>query len=338
MRPDSKPYTSPSRFTDPGPLAAMLTPLPDDVAGICAVAAQLTIHHNLCSWHGVAPERIPAMRRVWPPRLHDLLAALREIPPHTLLDTRPPEQRIVGACMLEAHLLAGLLRAKGIPVRVRAGYFRNIRANTEHIVRFWEQNLRAKRVDADLLERDPEQWRTRNHALSSRLNAIDHHIEHWLCECRDPATGRWRLLDANTDFLLAHSGIVVDAYLPAHYFEHAHDAWRGMRASARFEPDQYAEEPQDGRSHLRSQLLWDFYSLLNHDIAGMDDQGGPAWAFVKQRTYAETPDEELQALDALAALLVQDPAPDELREFYWQTPLLHLPAAEADPYSFIHRS
>ena len=318
-------------------MASMLEGLPDDVVGLCEVAKQQTVHHNLLSYRGVSPANWPAMARVWPPYFADILAALRERPPHNLLDERPAEQRVIGACKLESHFLAGLLRAKGIPARVRAGYFQNIRANQEHIVRFWEQNLRAKRVNGDLLDRDPERWRQEVNAFSQRLNEIDHHIEHWVCEHWDAAAQAWRVLDANTTFLKAHSDLDVGFHLPQQYFESASAAWRSMRASRDFNPDRYVEEPQDGRSHIRAQLLWDFYSLLNHDIAGLGAGMQASYAFVKERRYDDTSRDELRELDRLADVLSGTPSIDDLMDLYCASETLQIPSAETDPYCFVHR-
>ena len=328
-------YTGLSRFTDPHAFAHLLDGLPATVSELCEIAEQQTIHHNLLGYYGLSPAIAGAMRRVWPPRLSDILGALVEMAPGNLHDTRAPERRTVGACMLEAHFLAGLLRSKGIPTRIRAGYFQRIRADGEHIVRFWRGALRARGVDRDLLKAHPDRWQENLDALSRSRNQSDHHIEHWVCEYRNGRTDPWRLVDANRSFLRAHSNLEVSFHLPSEHFEHAFQAWKRMRTIESFDPEQYVEERQDGRSHIRSQLLWDFYSLLNHDLAGIDDPDGETLAFVKQRTYEEASAEELAALDTLADLMATDPTLAQLSTFYFATGPLRIPSAEADPYSFV---
>ena len=81
-----------------------------------------------------------------------------------------------------------------------------------------------------------------------------------------------------------------------------------MRSTEDFNPEQYQEYPQDGRSHIRSKLLLDFFCLLNHDMAGFDDQSGAVMEFIKRKTYADTTPEELEELDMLASLLSQNPS------------------------------
>jgi hypothetical protein len=318
-----------SRFTEPGRFAPMLDVLPPDPRAIASLARAQTIHHNLLPHFGVARERWASLPRVWPPRLDEILRTLSEAAPGTLTTERPLDQRIVGACVLESHFLAGLLRHRGHRVRIRVGYFQNIRGDSDHVVTFWERVMREKGVRSELLARDPELWRETVNAFSQRQNDVDHRIEHWICELWDGET----LLDANTDFLLAHSGLDVDVLLSPDHFEHAHEGWLAIRSDS-CDPDRYREDEQDGRSHARSQLLWDFFSLLNHDGAGLDDLDGRDYAFVKRQTYEETSFEELAALDELAALLAARRF-DELPDFYRATPTLRLEGAERDAHSAV---
>lgn len=329
-------YAGFSRFTDPGPEAEQHQDLPADTMALAGIAERQTIHHNLMGWFGLDVETARQMRRVWPPRMPAMLAALREMPPGNLVDDREPADRIVGACMLESHFLAGLLRAKGIPTRIRAGYFQGIRSNGEHIVRFWRAALRARAADDELLRTDPARWEAQLDALSRHNNEIDHHIEHWICEVPDSAGARWQLVDANRSFLKAHSDLDVGFMLPPEHFEHAWVAWRRMRSAGDdYDPDRHAEEPQDGRSHIRSQLLSDFASLLNHDLAGIAEPDAETAAMLRGQTYDATSPQELGDLDDLAGLLSTGPSVEELVAFYRERKRLRIPAAEADPYSFV---
>jgi hypothetical protein len=325
-----------SRFTDPGAFAPMLAQLPAEPRAIALLARAQTIHHNLLPHFDVARDLWPSLPRVRPPRLDAILQALAAIPPHTLSEARSPEHRVVSACILESHFLAGLLRHRGHRVRVRVGYFKNIRSNAEHVVAFWERVMREKGVEGDLLERDPELWRETVNAYSQRQNELDHHIEHWICEVWDEEAAEWQLLDANDEFLRAHSGLEVGFFLASDLFEYAHEGWLRMRTDD-CDPDQYREDEQDGRSHARSQLLWDMASLLNHDGAGIDDLDGRDYAFIKRQTYDETSPAELAALDELASLLAAGRV-GELADFYRATPALRLEGAERDRQSPVFRA
>lgn len=343
---NARDYLTPSRFTDPGHRSAILDELPDDVAGIAGTAQGLTVHHNLLPYHEVPREAWAEMTRPWPPKMPDLLSALEDTGPGTLTDQRRIEDRLVGACMLESHLLGGMLRHREIPVRMRAGYFRNLNANPAHVLDFWENTLRVRGVEQELLDQAPERWREEIRAYTQAQIDLDHRIEHWVVEYWDADRRTWRILDANTTFLAASSGLDVGYHLPREHFEYAWEAWRTMRTAEDFDPDRYAEWPQDGRSHIRSQLLWDFFSLLNHDIAGYDTTSWKgddstaaerrAYAFVKERSFEELSEQELAELDRLAELLAGEPTREELVAFYRETPTLRLETADSDPYSFVH--
>jgi hypothetical protein len=345
--PDQQRYQAYSRFTDPGEQTAMLAQLPQEPLEIAAVAQNLTVHHNLLSYLGVPKEQWSEVRSVWPPQAQESLAQLRESGPGDLLSERQITNRLRGACMAESHLLAAMLRYRQIPVRIRAGYFRDVYTNEDHLVAFWEQNARAKGVAQQLLEEDPERWREVDHEYTRQQVAVNKCVEHWVVEYWDAEQEAWRLLDANKLFLKAMSDIEVGYHLPRRHFEYAHEAWQKMRTVAEFNPDQYAEWPQDGRSHIRAQLLWDFYSLLNHDIAGHDksawtEKDGTTaerdvYAFVKETEFEDVAAEELAELDSLAQLLSQDPDIDTLVAFYRDSQHLRVATLDRDAYSLAVR-
>ncbi len=329
-------YLSPSRFTDPGNQASMLAALPEDVMGICEIAERQSVHHNLLVYHGVPYGNRAEMINVWPPRLNEVLSALEGAEPHVLSMDRQVENRFVGGCMNESHFLAGLLRYKYIPARMRAGYFKDVIGNEAHFLDFWVTNLRGRGIMSDLLEEDPQEWEESIVASLKRQIGADKHFEHWICEYWDDDVKGWRMLDANTTFLKASFDVEVGYHLSDRHFEYAYEAWKRMRGDANFNPDQYREDEQDGPSHIRAQLLWDFYSLLNHDLAGYGEPTRDAFEFIKERSYSDVSDEELSELDALAVLLSKDPIRDELVSFYLRSKTLKLEAAEKDPYSFVY--
>jgi hypothetical protein len=328
-------YLSFSRFTNPKEYSSMLKKLPNDVIGICEIAKQQSVHHNLLPYFKIPKSKWDNMNRIWPPYMYDQLKALKDTEPFNLYENRPVEQRLIGACMSESHFLAGLLRYKKIPARLRAGYFKDISSNKEHFFEFWMNVARVKGWASSLLN-DPEKWKENITAFLNRQLSANHYIEHWVCEYWDKSEKKWRILDANDTFLKASSGIEVGFHLPKKHFEYAYEAWKKMRSDKNFNPDQYFEEPQDGRSHIRSQLLWDFFSLLNHDLAGYSTPKRSTYQFVKQKKYEDTSKEELEELDKLADLLSREPTRDELVAFYKSSKTLKLEAAEKDPYSFVY--
>jgi hypothetical protein len=332
---DAERYTSLSRFTDAGEFRFLLDALPSELDEICAIAEDQSIHHNLLGFFRVSIEDQKQMARVRPPAMAGVLEALSKVRPPGLVRGRPAAQRVIGACILESHLLAGMLRFRQIPTRVRAGYFQDIMTAPNVTLRFWRQALAAREARAADRAADPVAWEKGVDELTRKQIAVDHHIEHWLCEVWDSRSGSWRLVDANRTFLKAHSDIVVPYVLPSRYFQRSYEAWERMRTNRSFEPDQYFEDPQDGRSHIRSQMLSDFYSLLNHDVAGLDESSPDAWEFIKGKTFTQLTEEELGELDALAEVLSKEPTFEELIEFYLASATLRFEAAEKDPYSFI---
>jgi hypothetical protein len=332
---DAERYIALSRFTDPNEYRYLLDGLPADLTEICEIAADQTIHHNLLGHFRVGIRDQQRMTRVRPPSVARVLETLCQRRPPGLVRGRAPGDRVIGACILESHLLAGMLRFVRIPARVRAGYFKNIMGTPDVTVRFWRQALAAREAQAADRAADLTAWEAGVDTLTRRQIAVDHRTEHWLCEVWDAASRSWRLVDANRTFLRAHSALDVPFFLPPRYFEPAGEAWRRMRTGASFEPDQYFEAPQDGRSHIRSQLLSDFYSLLNHDAAGLDEPSPGARDFIKGRTFSELTAEELAELDSLAELLADEPTFEELLELYLVSSTLRLEAAELDPYSFL---
>jgi hypothetical protein len=321
----------------------MLDQLPNDVTGICKIAKQQSIHHNLLPYFDVPADKWNEMKRAWPSGepitgIADMLAILEKEAPHNLYDKRKVEQRIIGACMTESIFLTSLLRHKNIPARIRAGYFKNTMGDHEHIINFWEKVMREKGRKKELLAEDPNEWKKLMNTITkkSQIDA-DKHIEHWITEYWDEKNNQWRLLDANNMFLKASSNINVGFHLPKKHFEFAHEAWQKMRKLGKdYNPGQNEEWPQDGRSHIRSQMLMDFYNLLNHDMAGFKDRSGDVAKFVKQKDYSDVSQLELDELDALAKLLAKNPAKDELVSFYFNSKTMRIASAEKDRYSFVY--
>lgn len=329
-------YLSLSRFTDPGDYSAMLDELPDDVISICKIAEKQTVHHNLLIYHGLPYSKRSEMINVWPPKMYEILKAFKEREPYNLSTGRRIESRYAGGCINESHFLAGILRHKKIPARPRAGYFKNVFSNVEHFNNFWETNFRGKGVMRQILEDNPERWKEEVQALLKRQVNADKHFEHWICEYWDKDMKKWRMLDANTTFLKASVDIEVGYHLTDKHFEYAFEAWKRMRRNDNFNPDQHREDEQDGPSHIRAQLLWDFYTLLNHDLAGLGEPTNDVYEFVKEKVYAEVSEKELLELDELADLLSQNPTRKALVAFYRNSKALRIEAAERDPYSFVY--
>lgn len=312
----------------------MLNSLPNDPLAIAEIASKQMIHNNNIQAFNIANDG-KSVRTPFPPNFSNILATLGKIEPFALSLDRTPENRLIGACISESYFLAGLLRFKNIPVRVRAGYFKNINENSDHIIDFWEQVARYRGYNQELLEEDPLAWKVNQNSYNQSQLDADHHIEHWICEYWNNEKKQWILLDANKDFLKLSSQIEVGYELPKKYFEYAHEAWLAMRSNKDYNPEMHEEYPQDGRSHIRSQLLVDFYNLLNHDLSCYSDIDLSSRQFVKEKTYEELSEEEILELDDLAHFLLNNPPIGELIKFYNESKTLKIESVKMDEFSFI---
>lgn len=311
---NSKRYVCLSRFTDPKSFASLLDDLPDDVRGILDAAGRQVVRPDQRSRFGISREEWKKMREVWPPRVANVLKVLKEAAPHNLLDARPAERRVVGTCVLRSYLLAAMLRYRLIPARVRAGSVSDSAADS------------PGSADAAKKQSDSE---------SDKRSEVGHYFDRWACECWDGKSGRWKLLDVGVAEDRGRADGVPAA--DGGHFEYAADAWKRMRRGDNVYSEVAEEGPGDYRSRLRRQLLRDFASLLNHDLAGCDAASEEARKFVEERAYSDLSNRELHELDRLAELLSSDPGVEELVTFYRKSPTLRMESAENDPYSYVFR-
>ena len=352
-RKDPQRYITPSRCTDPGDHISMFDGLPDDPEEMCGIVRAQIVHYLMLSqW------RVPV--RDWKhfstagPCVEDLLASLKRSGPKCLSPDRGLSDRVLGSCVKDSILLTAMLRHKAVPARIRAGYLANLYKG-ETACFFWKNFIdvgwygflpkpaftRAflRRAMTRTFLKGMAQWvsvKAMPQRHIRRDQTIGRTMEHWICEYWDAAAQQWRLLDARSE-LLAAFGIDVGCHLPEEYFEYPWRPWLA-REEAGFNPARYAqylfEPPFDGLSHVRQQLLYDFYSLLNFDLVG-HQEAKAAFAFIRRRRYADLTGVEFEELDRLALLMGRDPCVEELVEFYRKSVTLKLEAVERDPFGFV---
>jgi hypothetical protein len=329
---NSKRYVSLSRFTDPKDQADLLDDLPEDVKGIVSVVKSRIVHPDQLEQAPVPRDDRRVTRKVWPPQLAEILKALRGMPPGNSRDDRPPVPRVAGASISRSYFLAGLLRYRLIPARVRAGFLTDTAAEGSSIV------SRRDKTDGDNRPTRPisEPARNKNEreadAYSPRPGDINRYAEHWTCECWDDSRKRWHLLEMDATRLNAHGD--SDGVAGRH-FEFAAETWKRMRRGEKIVFEEYEEGTYDYRSLIRARLLWDFASLLNHDLAGAEEPSGKTRRFVEEKRFDDLSARELREMDRLAELLLHDPDVDELVKFYRKSPTLRMQSAENDPYSYV---
>jgi hypothetical protein len=159
------------------------------------------------------------------------------------------------------------------------------------------------------------------------------YTEHWTCECWDTKKSCWRLFD--TEAMAGGNANCTGRF--ARRFEYAAESWKKLRRGAKPYSDEAADESSDHRSRVRSQLLWDFASLLNHDVPDDGDRTADTRRFVEERKLSDLSARELEQLDQLAELLSNNPGVEDLVAFYRKASTLRLESAENDPYSYVFR-
>ncbi|EDK72511.1 transglutaminase domain protein [candidate division TM7 genomosp. GTL1] len=116
-------YTQPGPMTRPGKYAGIIKQLPDDIHELVHIVQGLAVHQYVAApFYGVkvSGEREDKESNIRP--FEQLIAGILSIHDQPLTVSRQPGERLVGVCHHFAVLLAGILRAKGIPVRVRYGF------------------------------------------------------------------------------------------------------------------------------------------------------------------------------------------------------------------------
>lgn len=144
-------YTTQSIWTDPGRYAPLFDALPADIAALCAVVRNISLHYRAGRHVGfdIPPERLAEIDT----RFCELmLERIVELGGRPLAEPRTPSQRLIGCCRDASLLLCSMLRHKGIPARVRYGfapYLSKDGFNGDHaVVEYWD-GTRWRLADAE---------------------------------------------------------------------------------------------------------------------------------------------------------------------------------------------
>lgn len=323
-------YLQYGRLTDPQENEYLLQELPDNLEEMCDIANVQSVHHTMMSQWKIPRSEWKVARANHD--IKDILDTLKVKGDGSLSTNRKLEDRIFGACTKESIFSTSMLRAKGIPARIRVGYFTNLYSG-DKALEFWRNvNNFSNTTPMDSVQFDE---------YTLYMKRVNKSIEHWVTEYWDKDKEVWRVLDIRPEYVRAY-GIDVDYHMPDQYYEFAYEAWQKIN-DPDFENDAYSEGDLDGRSHIRYQMLLDFYSLLNHDIPGVFDDDGnyigknednEEITFLRKK-YEELTEKEILELDALSALLASDPDIDKLLDFYYNAPTLKMNSIENDTYSYV---
>ena len=323
-------YTNYGRLTDPGNNEYMLENLPDDMSQMLEIANVQGVHITMLSqW------KIPRAEWKLARANHDIIDILDTLKTKgngKLSKDRKLEDRILGACTKESIFSSSMLKAKGIPARIRVGYLTNLYSG-QKAVEFWRNvNKYGNPNPSDSAEFDQ---------YTLYMKEVNKAIEHWVTEYWDDDRKTWSILDIRPEYLQSY-GLDVDYYLPDEFFEFGYEAWQKI-SNPEFNNDAYSEGELDGKSHIRYQMLMDFYSLLNHDVPGVFDDTGKDVSnndnndeirFLRKK-YEDLSQEEIKELDELANLLGQETSIEKLLDFYYKSSTLKIKSIMNDPYSFV---
>jgi len=142
-------YSTQTDFTDPGDYRYLYDQLPESIDIVCDIIKKQLIH----------PLEARQMKDILPegrniedgdfPTISEVLEELQKRDARGFTKDREPEDRLVIACYHHALLLASILRERGIPVRLRAGF-----------ARYFEKqaNVRFGHVICEVWDEDKQQW------------------------------------------------------------------------------------------------------------------------------------------------------------------------------------
>ena len=152
--PEAEFYRAQSTVSDPGQYAALYRDLPDSPAELAKIVRGLMIHRleGPLFGHEVAEDRLhdDAETRY----IDEILGLILARDQAPLTEERPPERRFVAVCRDFSLLLCSLLRAKGVPARIRSGfadYFSGDGFHGDHVVtEYWDAERGWLFADAQL--------------------------------------------------------------------------------------------------------------------------------------------------------------------------------------------
>ena len=127
-----------SQYTDPGKYTVLYDDLPSSLSDLCTLIKKQLIHPFDI---GKFKDKIPENRQYEDQQFPTVALMLEELLNRNgngLVMSRQPEDRLIVACVHHSMLLASILRHRGIPVRIRAGYAKYIgndpRVRVSHVI------------------------------------------------------------------------------------------------------------------------------------------------------------------------------------------------------------
>lgn len=153
----------------------------------------------------------------------------------------------------------------------------------------------------------------------------DHFEDHWVCEVWNAEQGRWVLVDAQLDAMMADV-LKLDfdpLDTPRDRFIVGGQAWQWCR-EGKEDPQKFGIFDMHGMAFVAGDLMRDFLAFNKVEILPWD--GG--WGYITDQGYANIEDgSDYGPMDRLAALtLAGDTAFEEIRALYENDTNFHAPA------------
>lgn len=282
-------YTSHSPMTDPGQYAYLYDDLPDDFQDLCRIIHNVLIHHETAK--ELYQPNSAQLREKYLRSMEQRLERMVQMDPSPLTVERTVKEKQIGYCRDFAVFLTSILRYKGIPARVRAGFG----------AYFDYSPHPAYRGD------------------------------HWVTEYWDAATGIWRLVDSDlggedldrlqdrTKYPLK-KGLDLSNLRREEDFFIAADSWLSCRAGESDVRLYRFNAHWKGWPMLRGNLLHDFQALNKLEMGLFD-----YWDELHAKPESEMTARDQAALDKIARVCLDgNTSFDEMQALFEDLPRTHL--------------
>lgn len=143
-----------SLYTNPGEFIQLFENLSDSLPELCRlIKAQLIHPVARYRYDKLLPETRQKEDYIFS-TVHDILRGLISRNPDGLIESRPPQERLILSCRYHALLLASILKYKNVPSRLRAGFADYLVAGKkiDHwVCEVWDSDRdKWKLVDSDI--------------------------------------------------------------------------------------------------------------------------------------------------------------------------------------------
>ncbi|MCX7120554.1 MAG: transglutaminase-like domain-containing protein [Gammaproteobacteria bacterium] len=158
---DKEYYISHSSVSDPGKYANLLCCFPNAISEICNKANQLFLHYADFNLFSISDSEV-AYDELNARFMEKIIGNIVTKSDLLIEEERKPRERILGVCRDTALLLCSVLRSRGIPARLRAGF-----------ITYFIPGLFLDSIFLEYFDKEDNQW----HLVDTRTTQL--HIDHY---------------------------------------------------------------------------------------------------------------------------------------------------------------